>query len=86
MQCFLQDLRQALRLARRAPLTSLVVVLTLGLAIGANTAIFSVVRATFLLRLPYANADRVVDISSDNLERGWTQFGVSQPDFLDWRA
>ncbi|HWA56107.1 MAG TPA: ABC transporter permease, partial [Gemmatimonadales bacterium] len=86
MQSFLQDLRQALRLARRAPLTSLVVVLTLGLAIGANTAIFSVVRATFLLRLPYANADRVVDISSDNLERGWTQFGVSQPDFLDWRA
>jgi putative ABC transport system permease protein len=79
------DARFALRQLRRAPLFSGIVIVTLALGIGANTAIFSVVRSVFLRALPYGNADRLVTVWNDNAERGWLQFGSSLPDFLDWR-
>ena len=81
----MSDLRQALRRIRQAPFFSLVVILTLAIGIGANTALFSVVRGVFLRPLPYGNADRLVTVWNDNVGRGWLQFGTSLPDFLDWR-
>jgi putative ABC transport system permease protein len=79
------DARFSLRQLRRAPLFSAVIIIALGLGVGANTAIFSVVNAVFLRALPYGNADRLVTVWNDNLERGWLQFGTSLEDFLDWR-
>jgi putative ABC transport system permease protein len=59
-ETFLQDLRYSLRGILKAPGYSLVVILTLTLGIGANTAIFSVVNAVLLKPLPYPGAERLV--------------------------
>jgi putative ABC transport system permease protein len=81
----LQDARYGLRLMRKNPGFSLIVVLTLAVGIGANTAIFSVVNAVMLRSLPFKDADRLMRIDEVNLERGWTSFSASHPNFLDWR-
>jgi hypothetical protein len=60
----LPDLRYAMRLIRRAPLVSAIIVLTLALCIGANTAIFSVVDATLLRPLPYSEPDLLVLVAT----------------------
>ena len=62
LENFLQDLRFALRLLRKSPGFTFVAVLTLGLCIGANTAIFSVVDALIIRPLTYTDADRLVAI------------------------
>ena len=80
-----QDIRYGLRLIRKNPGFSAIVVLTLAVGIGANTAIFSVVNAVMLRSLPFGDPDRLVRINESNPERGWPIFGVSHPNFLDWR-
>ena len=57
-----QDLRFAVRFAARAPLFSLMTVLTLALGIGANSAVFGVVKSVLLDALPYADPDRLVRV------------------------
>src|SRR5215510_4932985 len=86
MQTLLQDLRYGVRMLLRQPGFTLIVLLTLALGIGANTAIFSVVNAVMLRQLPFTDADQLVRLYESNPERGWPTFSVSHPNFLDWRA
>src|SRR5437016_7815495 len=58
------DTRYAVRLIRRTPLVSTIIILTLALCIGANTAIFSVVDATLLRPLPYPEPDRLALVAT----------------------
>ena len=61
---FLHDIRFAIRSLLNAPGVSFVVVLTLAVAIGANTAIFSVVESVLLQPLPYPDEDRIVRVAA----------------------
>jgi len=84
MAGFLQDLRHTLRMLARAPGFVAVVVLTLAVGIGANTAIFSVVRGVLLRPLPFPDSDRIVRIYDhwNNTPQG----AVSVPELVDYRA
>ena len=78
-----QDLRYGLRGMRRSPGFSLVVMLTLALGIGANTAIFSVVNAVLLRPLPYPAAERLVWLGeSDPKAEG---ISVTWVNYRHWR-
>jgi predicted permease len=71
-------------LARRPGFTA-AVALTLGLGVGANVAVFSLVDAGLLRALPYPDADRLVLAWEARPDRGWNRFGVSGPAFRSWR-
>jgi putative ABC transport system permease protein len=84
-----QDVRYAFRTLRRNGAATLVGILVMALAIGANTAVFSVVHAVILNPLPYANPDRIVTLtylSTGGNAAGERSRQVSVPDFLDWQA
>ena len=79
-----QDARLAWRSARAYPMFTAIVVLTIALGIGANTAIFSVVDAVLLRPLPFADGGRIVSLWDTNPDKSVPRFGVSMPDFRDW--
>ena len=79
-----QDVRLAVRHLRRAPAFAAVAILTLVLAIGANTAIFSAVSAVLLRPLPYPHADRLTAIWG--MLRDSPRVLLSYPDLLEYRA
>ncbi len=79
------DLRYAFRTLRRAPGHVTVALLTLGLGIGATTAIFSVANALLFRPLPFADADRVVHLFETNPEFNWTHADAAPANVLDWR-
>jgi putative ABC transport system permease protein len=84
LETLAQDLRYALRMLRKNPGFALLAVLVMGLGIGANTAVFSVVNAVLLRPLTYRTADRIVTLStSDRKDASRTSY-VSAPDFHDW--
>lgn len=79
------DLRYGARQLRRAPGFAAVAILTLGLGIGATTAIFSAVRGVLLRPLPYPAAERLVVPRSIDLASG-DLWSVTYADYQDWRS
>jgi len=80
-----QIVRFATRSLRRDPLFSTIVILTLALGIGVNTAIFSVANGVLLHPLPYPAPDAVLTIWESNPEKGASQSLVSPPTYYDLR-
>ena len=88
MAGLIQDARYALRTLARRPGFAAAVIFTIALGVGANAAIFAVVRAALMKPLPYANPDRLVHLWSRDAKAQGTgkPFEFSYPDFLDVRA
>ncbi len=63
MDRLIRDLRHAVRMLRKTPVFTTVVVFTLAVGIGANTAMFSIVNGVLLQGLPFTHADRIVDLN-----------------------
>ena len=83
MNGFGQDLRYAVRQFAKAPGLAAIVVITIALGVGANTALFSVVNGVLLNPLPYPHPEQLVTLheSKPNFEHG----SISFPNFRDWR-
>ena len=82
MQAFILDIRAALRLMRRQPAFSLFVMATLGVGIGAATAVFTLVQAVLLHDLPFSDPDRLVWMYNARTERD--RAPISIPDLNDY--
>ncbi len=81
-----RDVMYALRGLARAPGFAAVAILTLGVALGANTAIFSVLDAAVLRALPFADHERLVFVNGYHLQDGQRAIrNASVPEFRDWR-
>jgi putative ABC transport system permease protein len=80
-----QDLRYGVRTLAKSPAFATLAIVTLGLGIGANTAIFSVINGVFLKPLPYANGDRLVLIRQSAPQASLQTVGVSIKELYDYR-
>ena len=90
----LQDIRFAFRTLRRRPTFTAVAILTLGLGIGATTAIFSVVDSVLLRPLPFRDAGTLISVSrtfpewrgNEILRKDWDRIAFSYPKFREWQS
>src|ERR1700686_584272 len=88
MEILFNDVRYTFRIMRKSPGFTLIIILTLALAIGANTAIFSIVNGVLLRPLPFSNPQQLVSIGEFDARDtpAIPDGGVSYPDFADIRA
>ena len=80
------ELMQALRQLRKSPGFTVTAVLTLGLGIGATTAVFSVVYAVLLRPLPFPHADRLALLTESRADGRVERTGAPYPDYAAWSS
>ena len=81
---FWDDIRFGVRMLRKQPGFAVVAILTLGIGIGASTAMLSLVQDVLLRPLPYAHSDRLYAIWASSESTGQTKVAASGPDFEDY--
>lgn len=81
----MQDLKYGLRMIFKNPVFSAVAIVTLGIGIGANTAIYTVVEAVLLEPLPFEDPTELTLLWTRNDEQNQAKYMVSPMDFDDWR-
>jgi len=86
LESIVADIRYASRTLRHAPVFTAIVVITLGLGIGANTAIFSVVRGVLLKGLPHRDANRLVYLRQSTDKPDGANLSFSVPEVHDLRS
>jgi len=84
MDRLLQDLRHAARVLLKTPGFTFIVIFTLAVGIGANTAMFSIVNGVMLQGLPFRDAERIVDLNEVE-RRDRTRGAVAPATFADWQ-
>ena len=85
MPSLLHDIRYALRGLRRAPGFTAAALLALALGIGANTAIFSIVKGVLIEPLPYREPERLVLLTDNFRKLDMRGIDISSPEFFDYR-
>jgi putative ABC transport system permease protein len=86
VQRFWNDIRHGSRSLLRNPAFSTVAVLTLGLGIGANTAMFSIVNAVMLRPLPYREPNHLALLFTSDTRRGLPREDTALPTIMDWKS
>src|SRR5881227_3586079 len=84
MSTLLHDIRYGLRMLLKHKGFSAVAIIALGLGIGANTAIFSLVNGVLLRPLPFPDAERIIYLEGKNPAAGIIESNISYLDFTDW--
>ena len=85
MRGLLHDLKIALRNIRQKPSFSVMVIGLLALGVASNAAIFSIFNGLLLRPLPFAEADRLIDLDETAPRWNLKRVGVSSPDLYAWR-
>ena len=80
------EIREAIRVLRRRPASTLAMIVTLALGIGANTGMFTVLNAALWRPLPFPSPDQLVVIREYQRNKSDSSRGVSYLNFADWRA
>jgi putative ABC transport system permease protein len=83
MRSLFRDFRYGVRSLRKSPAFTAIAALTIGLGLGANAAIFSVLNAVLLRPLPFPEPERLVSLWETRLDRGFTQATFSRANFWD---
>ncbi len=81
----MRDLRYAFRILLKHPSSAVIMVITLALGIGANTAIFSIVNAIVFRPLPYAAPNQLIGLWTKDLKRPGSQYPAALPVIRDWQ-
>jgi putative ABC transport system permease protein len=81
---FWDDIRFGLRMLRKQPSFAVVAILTLGIGVGASTAMLSLVQDVLIRPLPYGHSDRLYAIWASSESMGQTHVAASGPDFIDY--